>query len=55
MVGDFGIASLAEGVESREEHQVCCEIGFDYGQGYFYGKPKPVDLLADPEATVCNV
>ncbi|MBP86176.1 MAG: hypothetical protein CMJ64_05590 [Planctomycetaceae bacterium] len=32
MVREFGIASLAEGVENREEHTVCCDIGFDYGK-----------------------
>lgn len=45
MVREFGIASLAEGVESRDEHAVCCEIGFDYGQGYYYGKPKPPESI----------
>jgi EAL domain-containing protein (putative c-di-GMP-specific phosphodiesterase class I) len=45
MVGEFGIASLAEGVESSEEHAVCRDIGFDFGQGYFYGKPQLPNLL----------
>ncbi len=39
MIQDLGIAALAEGVELVEEHEVCEEIGFDYAQGYYYGRP----------------
>ncbi len=39
MVKELGIAALAEGIELPEEHEVCCELGFDYAQGYLYGKP----------------
>ncbi|MBC8355844.1 MAG: EAL domain-containing protein [Planctomycetes bacterium] len=45
MVRDFGSAALAEGVETESEHNVCCEIGFKFGQGYFYGKPRPTQQL----------
>ncbi|MCA9121784.1 MAG: EAL domain-containing protein [Planctomycetaceae bacterium] len=45
MVRDFGSAALAEGVESDWEHDVCCELGFEFGQGYFYGKPQPAEHL----------
>lgn len=38
IVNDLGIASLAEGVETAAEHQACREMGFDFAQGYFYGK-----------------
>ena len=41
MVNDLGIASLAEGVEQQREHDVITEMGFQLGQGYFYGKPAP--------------
>ncbi len=39
MVRGLGIRSLAEGVELAEEHEVCVELGFDLGQGFYYGKP----------------
>lgn len=39
MVRDLGIAALAEGIEVVEEHEVCLEVGFEYAQGYYYGKP----------------
>jgi EAL domain-containing protein (putative c-di-GMP-specific phosphodiesterase class I) len=45
MVRDFGSAALAEGIETASEHEVCCEIGFEFGQGYFYGKPLPAERL----------
>ncbi|MCA9136808.1 MAG: EAL domain-containing protein [Planctomycetales bacterium] len=36
---DSGSIPLAEGVETEAEHQVCKELGFELGQGYFYGRP----------------
>jgi EAL domain-containing protein (putative c-di-GMP-specific phosphodiesterase class I) len=39
IVGDLGIASLAEGVETEAEHETCCEMGFNFAQGFYYGKP----------------
>jgi EAL domain-containing protein (putative c-di-GMP-specific phosphodiesterase class I) len=38
---DLGILTLAEGIECAEESEVCQQIGFDLGQGYFFGKPSP--------------
>ncbi len=35
----LGIETIAEGVETESEHFVCEQIGFDLGQGYFYGRP----------------
>lgn len=36
-----GITTLAEGVETQSELDVCQEMGFELIQGYLYGKPKP--------------
>lgn len=33
---------LAEKVETREEHEFCMELGFDYFQGYFFAQPKVI-------------
>lgn len=43
---DLGILTLAEGIECAEEARVCQDLGFDLGQGYFFGRPAPVDRLA---------
>ncbi len=45
MVRDFGIAALAEGIECREEAEVCQRLGFDLAQGYLYGRPMLVDSI----------
>jgi EAL domain-containing protein (putative c-di-GMP-specific phosphodiesterase class I) len=39
IVGDLGIASLAEGVETQAEHEACRDMGFNFAQGFYYGKP----------------
>lgn len=40
MVRDLGIAALAEGVETAEEHEVCKQLGFTLAQGFYYGMPE---------------
>jgi EAL domain-containing protein (putative c-di-GMP-specific phosphodiesterase class I) len=35
-----GIKALAEGVETLEELRIMMELGFHFGQGYFFGKPE---------------
>ncbi len=42
MAHDLGVFVLAEGVECQGEGEVCAQLGFDYAQGYYYGKPAPV-------------
>ncbi|MGE0375834.1 MAG: EAL domain-containing protein [Planctomycetaceae bacterium] len=41
MVHDMGTAALAEGLERRPEADCCRELGFDYLQGFLYGRPQP--------------
>ncbi len=36
---DLGIKTLAEGIECQEECDTCEELGFEYAQGYFFGRP----------------
>ncbi len=35
--------TLAEGVETPEEAEICQELGFDLAQGYYYGRPAPAE------------
>ncbi len=43
MSKDIGIRTLAEGVENKEEVDFLHSIGCGRIQGYFYGKPEPID------------
>jgi EAL domain-containing protein (putative c-di-GMP-specific phosphodiesterase class I) len=43
MVHDMGTFALAEGIETRAEAECCRDLGFNFVQGYFYGKPAPVE------------
>jgi EAL domain-containing protein (putative c-di-GMP-specific phosphodiesterase class I) len=39
---DLGIATIAEGIESSNEAETCRRLGFDFAQGFFYGRPLPI-------------
>jgi EAL domain-containing protein (putative c-di-GMP-specific phosphodiesterase class I) len=41
----IGAATVAEGIETREEAMVALELGFDMLQGYFLGRPQSEALL----------
>jgi predicted signal transduction protein with EAL and GGDEF domain len=34
---------VAEGIETDEEARALTELGVEYGQGYWFGRPEPVD------------
>jgi EAL domain-containing protein (putative c-di-GMP-specific phosphodiesterase class I) len=41
----LGMVSVAEGVETAEDFALLREIGCDFAQGYFIGRPMEADLL----------
>ena len=43
MVRDLGVATIAEGIETEEAAAACRMLGFDYGQGYYWGQPAPAE------------
>jgi EAL domain-containing protein (putative c-di-GMP-specific phosphodiesterase class I) len=43
MIRDFGIAPLAEGIECAAEGETCQQLGFEYAQGFYYGRPRPLE------------
>jgi EAL domain-containing protein (putative c-di-GMP-specific phosphodiesterase class I) len=45
LVSDLGSVSLAEGVETEAEAEVCRDMGFQLIQGYLTGKPVPLEHL----------
>jgi PAS domain S-box-containing protein len=38
-----GCRLVAEGIETEEEAQTLVRLGVEFGQGYWYGRPAPVD------------
>jgi EAL domain-containing protein (putative c-di-GMP-specific phosphodiesterase class I)/CheY-like chemotaxis protein len=43
---EYGVRTVAEGVESRADLVAANEIGFDLVQGYLFGKPMPLKKFA---------
>ena len=50
LVNSLGIQTLAEGVETRECHETLVEMGFELGQGYYYGRPSPISKFVPTES-----
>jgi EAL domain-containing protein (putative c-di-GMP-specific phosphodiesterase class I) len=42
---DLLVYTVAEGVETAEEADVCMRVGFTHAQGFFYGRPCPIDEI----------
>jgi EAL domain-containing protein (putative c-di-GMP-specific phosphodiesterase class I) len=42
---ESGIKTVAEFIETKEQADLLNELGVDYGQGWFYSKPKPIEDL----------
>jgi PAS domain S-box-containing protein len=41
--GDVGLQVVAEGIETEEELDALTDVGFRYGQGFYFGVPAPLD------------
>jgi EAL domain-containing protein (putative c-di-GMP-specific phosphodiesterase class I) len=39
------VKTIAEGVETEAEAEVCGKLGFTHAQGYHFGRPTPIDEL----------
>lgn len=58
MARDIPTITLAEGIETQEEAEVCREIGFQLAQGYFFGKPMTAEnalIAADTQRAMRSV
>ena len=42
---DLLVYTVAEGVETAQEADVCMRIGFTHAQGHFFGRPRPIGEL----------
>ena len=43
MAHKLGVKVVAEGVETEEQRDLLLKAGFDFGQGYLFSKPVPVE------------
>lgn len=50
MCHDVPIVTIAEGIETQAERDACLELGFDKGQGYFFGRPLPASTYRTPRS-----
>jgi EAL domain-containing protein (putative c-di-GMP-specific phosphodiesterase class I) len=41
----FGQLTVAEGVEDEGTRDMLSAMGVDFGQGYLFGRPEPLDLV----------
>jgi EAL domain-containing protein (putative c-di-GMP-specific phosphodiesterase class I) len=42
---DIGIATLAKCIECSDEAKTCQQLGFNFAQGFFYGKPLAISEI----------
>ena len=42
---NFGVQTIAEGVEHQTTLDLLRELGVDYAQGFLIGEPKPVEYV----------
>lgn len=48
MITAIGYKMVAEGIEDSDTHKQIILAGFDYGQGYLFGKPAEIELYIEP-------
>ena len=47
---DLGLRVVAEGIETQEQFELLRELRCDVGQGYYFGRPRPLgETLAAQE------
>jgi EAL domain-containing protein (putative c-di-GMP-specific phosphodiesterase class I) len=51
----LGLATLAEGVETPEQERILISQGWNYGQGWLYGKAAPTLLQPDRHSTTSHL
>jgi EAL domain-containing protein (putative c-di-GMP-specific phosphodiesterase class I) len=47
LASDFGLQTVAEGVEELDQHQLLHELGCHATQGYYFAKPQPAGQLLE--------
>jgi PAS domain S-box-containing protein len=50
----FGMRTIAEGVEDQATLELLAQLGVDYAQGYWIGRPAPLDELWPPDREIAS-
>ena len=50
MVSEMGIIPMAEFVEYESEHEILRQLGVQYAQGYYYGRPIAIESVESSES-----
>jgi len=45
---------IAEGIETKEEFELLCELGMVYSQGFFLAKPSESPITTYPKLDICS-
>jgi PAS domain S-box-containing protein len=48
LAAGFGLHTIGEGVEDQETLELLRELGVDYGQGFYIGRPAPLPVTSQP-------
>jgi EAL domain-containing protein (putative c-di-GMP-specific phosphodiesterase class I) len=51
MIRSLQMDAVAEGIESADLDRVLTDLGCQYGQGYLFGRPKPLAALLQSPGT----
>ncbi|MDI6104716.1 EAL domain-containing protein [Actinoplanes sp. NEAU-A12] len=50
MAAALEFSSVAEGIETEEQRDLLCRLGYEYGQGYLWSRPVPPDRITELRA-----
>ena len=52
---DLGVKVISEGIETREEADICQSLGCTYGQGFLFSRPQAASSLNPQKAKTCQL
>lgn len=47
LANELELDLIAEGIESLEQQEILCTLGYQWGQGYYFSRPVHRDIFPD--------